>query len=81
MSSHTSLTEWEVLNMLELGVEHGVIIERLVETGDWSTSGANEIVRFMTRGPDPLMNAHVPLPRPRRARDPRGAGFRKRSWA
>ena len=42
MSSHTSLTEWEVLNMLELGVEHGVIIERLVETGDWSTSGAND---------------------------------------
>ena len=66
MSSHTSLTEWEVRNMLELGVEHGVIIDRLVETGDWSKSGANEIVRFMTRGPDRLLSVSVPLPKFRR---------------
>ena len=50
MSSHTSLSTADVHKMLELGVEHSTIIERLVETGDWSKSGANEIVRFMTPG-------------------------------
>ena len=68
MSSHTSLTESDVRNMLALGVAHGVIIERLVETGDWSKSGANEIVRFMTRGPDRLFGVSVPLPKTRRSR-------------
>ena len=66
MSSHTSLNEWEVRNMLELGVEHGVVVDRLVETGDWSKSGANEIVRFMTRGPDRLFSVSIPLPKFRR---------------
>ena len=33
MSSHTSLTEWEVRNMLELGVEHWVVVGPLGR--DW----------------------------------------------
>ena len=81
MSSHTSLSESDVRNMLELGVEHSAIIERLVETGDWSKSGANEIVRFMTRGPDALMNTSLKLPRPKRDTDSSRAGVRRGSWA
>ena len=61
MSSHTSLSESDVRDMLELGVEHSGIVDRLVETGDWSKSGANEIVRFMTRGPDALMRTSLKL--------------------
>ena len=67
MNSH-SLTEWEVRNMLELGVEPGVVVDRLVETGDWSKSGANEVVRFMTRGPHWLVSVSIPLPKFRRNR-------------
>ena len=63
MSSHTSLSASDVRDMLEVGVEHSAIIERLVDTGAWSKSGANEIVRFMTRGPDALMKTSVRLPR------------------
>ena len=81
MSSQTSLTEWEVRNMLELGVEHSVVIERLVETGNWTKSGANEIVRFMTRGPDALMKTSLKLPRPKRATGSSRAGVRRGSWA
>lgn len=66
MTSHATLTEWEVRNMVELGVEHAVIVERLVETGCWSKSGAREIVQFMTRGPDRLFRVNVALPRMRR---------------
>jgi hypothetical protein len=81
VSSHTSLSESDVRKMLELGVEHSAIIERLVETGDWSKSGANEIVRFMTRGPDALMRTSLKLPRPNLAADSSRAGFRRGSWA
>ena len=81
MSSHTSLSTADVHKMLELGVEHRVIVERLVETGDWSKSGANEIVRFMTRGPDALMKTSVLLPRPKRPSSGLRAGVRRGSWA
>ena len=39
MSSHTSLTEWEVRNMLELGVEHGV-----KESSRWRECTASALV-------------------------------------
>jgi len=87
MSSHTPLNDSDVRTMLQSGTDPSDIIERLVETGAWSNSGATEIVRFMTRGPDALMNTNTPLPRPKRARDPRqardprGAGLRRGSWA
>ena len=82
MSSH-ALTASDVRMMLELGVNPSNVAERLVESGAWSKSGANEIVRFMTRGPDPLMRVSMPLPRPnpKREPDPRGAGLRRGSWA
>ena len=85
MSSH--LSESDVRMMLSSGVSQSQIIERLVATGDWSRSGATDIVQFLTRGPDPQMSVDVPLPRPKRARsprqgrDPRGAGLRRGSWA
>lgn len=81
MSSHTSLSTSDVHNMLELGVEHSAIVERLVESGDWSKSGAREIVRFMTRGPDALMTTALKLPRPKRDVDASRAGVRRGSWA
>ena len=81
MSSRTPLSTADVHKMLELGVEHRVIVERLVETGDWSKSGANEIVRFMTRGPDALMKTSVLLPRPKRPSSGLRAGVRRGSWA
>ena len=81
MSSHTSLSTAEVHKMLELGVEHSAIIERLVETGDWSKSGANEIVRFMTRG---ARRAHENLGAAATTQAPFSglrAGVRRGSWA
>ena len=65
MSSHTSLTEWEVRNMLELGVEHGVVVDRW---SDWRLveEWRKRDVRFMTRGPDRLFSVSIPLPKFRR---------------
>ncbi len=80
MNSH-ALTASDVRTMLESGVNPSNIAERLVETGAWSKSGANEIVRFMTRGPDPLMRVNMPLPRPKPEPDTRRAGLRRGSWA
>ena len=79
--SSRALTASDVRTMLELGVNPSNVAERLVETGAWSKSGANEIVRFMTRGPDPLMRVNMPLPRPKQTPDPRRAGLRRGSWA
>ena len=81
MSSHTSLSESDVREMLDAGVAQPDIVKRLVDTGTWSRSGAKEIVRFMTRGPDVLMNTSLKLPRPKRAADSRRAGVRRGSWA
>ncbi len=49
--------------MLNAGVQHHEVIRQLVATGNWSKSGAAEIVEFMTHGPDALFNVKVPLPR------------------
>ena len=79
MSSH--LSEADVRAMLTSGVAEAAIINRLVESGDWSQSGANEIVRFLTRGPDALMTTSLKLPRPKRAGSSSRAGVRRGSWA
>lgn len=78
MSSH--LTEADVRAMLASGVDEAEIIGRLVASGDWSPGGANEIVRFLTRGPDALFRTSLRLPSLRQARDPRSAGVRRGSW-
>ena len=67
MSSHTSLTRVGSPQHARVGRRAGgVVVDRFVETGDWSKSGANEIVRFMTRGPDRLFSVSIPLPKFRR---------------
>lgn len=72
--------------MLDAGTSEGELIRQLVATGSYTRSGANEIVRFMTRGPDALMNTSLKLPRPKRAADSSSAaasraGVRRGSWA
>lgn len=74
------LAEQDVRGMLDAGVPQTEVVQQLVATGNWSQTGANEIVRFLTRGPDRLLAHNLRLPRPRRARDPRGPGVRRGSW-
>ena len=59
------MTASEVRKLLESGTEPDEVIRRLVDTGLWTTAGAQEIVSFMTRGPDQLLGATVRLPRSR----------------
>ena len=75
------LAEADVRGMLDAGVPQTVVVQQLVATGYWSQSGASEIVRFLTRGPDRLLAHNLRLPRARRPRDPRGPGVRRGSWA
>ena len=56
-----ALTADEVRRLLAAGADHTEIIEDLVSTGIWSTSGANEIVRFLNEGPDELLANHEPI--------------------
>ena len=77
----SALNEVDVRGMLAAGVGETEVIRQLVATGSWSKSGANEIVRFMTRGPDALMKASVLLPRPKRPSSGLRAGVRRGSWA
>lgn len=71
----------DVRGMLAAGVDEAEIIQRLVATGNWTQSGANEIVRFLTRGPDALLKTSIKLPRLKRAADSSRAGVRRGSWA
>lgn len=75
------MTAADVQAQLDRGADEGAVIEQLVATGYWTKSGANEIVRFLTRGPDRLLAHNLRLPRPRPAGDPRGPGVRRGSWA
>lgn len=83
----SSLGESDVRRMLGTGVDKAEVIKQLVATGDWTQSGANEIVRFLTRGPDALLRTSLKLPRPKRAADSgraadsSRAGVRRGSWA
>ena len=77
----SSLTESDIRQMLGTGVPQAEITRRLVATGSWTQSGAAEIVRFLTRGPDALMRTSLKLPRPKRATDSSRAGVRRGSWA
>jgi hypothetical protein len=52
------LTLNDVRRLLDAGADHSDIAEYLVNSGIWSTNGANEIIRFLTRGPDELLARH-----------------------
>jgi hypothetical protein len=49
----------DVRKLLDAGVEPPQIAQRLVETGNWSPDGANEIISFLTTGPDVLLKVGV----------------------
>jgi len=76
----SALNESDVRAMLDAGTSEGEVIRQLVATGSYTRSGANEIVRFMTRGPDALMSTSLKLPRPKRVADSSRAGVRRGSW-
>jgi hypothetical protein len=77
VATHQALTADEVRRLLAAGADHDKIVEHLVGTGIWSSSGANEIVRFLDEGPDELLANHELVPaaplekRARRALGPR----------
>lgn len=77
----SALNESDVRGMLAAGVGEAEVIRQLVATGSWSRSGAREIMRFMTRGPDALMTTSLKLPRPKPAAASSRAGLRRGSWA
>ena len=63
------MTAEQAKAQLDRGTSRADVIHQLVATGNWSPSGAIEIVRFLTHGPDRLLAVHEKLPRtPRRAR-------------
>lgn len=62
MTSPPTLTAHDVRRLLDAGTDHSDIVTYLVKSGIWSTNGANEIVRFLTQGPDELLASHVPPP-------------------
>lgn len=76
----SALNESDVRGMLAAGVGEAEVIRQLVATGSWSQSGANEIVRFMTRGPDALLKTSLKLPRPKLVANTTRAGVRRGSW-
>lgn len=49
------LTPHDIRQLLESGIDPREVAGRLVDTGCWSKAGANEIVAFLTRGPDVVM--------------------------
>jgi hypothetical protein len=53
------LTPSEMRQLLESGIDARDIADRLVATGYWSEAGAAEIVAFLTRGPDVLMDKNI----------------------
>jgi hypothetical protein len=62
VATHHALTADEVRRLLAAGADHDDIVEHLVSTGVWSSSGANEIVRFLNEGPDELLANHEFVP-------------------
>ena len=68
MIAQPSVTTNDVRRMIDHGVAQTTIVKRLASTGIWSEAGAQEIVRFMATGPDPLLANHLKLVRnpPRR---------------
>ncbi len=62
MTPRPTLTANHVRRLLDAGTDHSDIANQLVESGAWSTDGANEIIRFLTRGPDLFLARHLPLP-------------------
>lgn len=77
VATHPALTADVVRRLLAAGADHDTIVDHLVSTGVWSTSGANEIVRFLNEGPDELLANRELVPaapveqRARRALGPR----------
>lgn len=55
MRPQQTLTAMDVQEMLDSGSRRSEVVARLVETGIWSDAGAQEIVRFLTEGPDELL--------------------------
>jgi hypothetical protein len=62
VATHPALTADEVRRLLAAGADHEKIVEHLVGTGIWSSSGASEIVRFLNEGPDELLGNHDLVP-------------------
>jgi hypothetical protein len=62
MAPQPMLTAADVRKMLDRGAHHSEVVDQLVSTGIWSDAGAKEIVRFMTHGPDELLDRNRSLP-------------------
>jgi hypothetical protein len=78
VATHRTLTANDVRRLLAAGAEHTQIVEHLVNSGIWSPSGANEIVRFLDEGPDELLANHEPVtaaPLEKRARHTLGTSL------
>ena len=60
MTQRESLTPTDVRRLLDTGADPTTIAVQLVASGVWSTNGADEIIRFLTAGPDALLARQLP---------------------
>jgi len=74
VATKTAPTAADVCTMLNTGIEERELVRRLTASGVWSKSGAAEIIRFMTDGPDPLLAVNTPLPRGKQFPRPQSRG-------